>query len=101
MHEVNKFTFFRSFANDIAIVEFEKAVTYKNGIQPGMKRYNLIKKHLIKFSNQILLCAIIYLFIVKRFNLVETFDNKWKFPTQESTMIHFLNTHYSLKNTYT
>ena len=55
------------------------------------KRYNLIKKHLIKFSNQILLCAIIYLFNVKRFNLVETFDNKWKFPTQEITMIHFLN----------
>jgi len=25
----------RSFANDIAIVEFEKAVTYKNGIQPA------------------------------------------------------------------
>ena len=56
-----------------------------------MKRYNLIKKHLIKFSNQILLCAIIYLFNVKRFNLVETFDNKWKFPTQEITMIHFMN----------
>ena len=58
MHEVNKFKqlareenevkqihfFPRSFANDIAIVEFEKAVTYKNGIQPGMKRCNLIKK---------------------------------------------------------
>ena len=28
--------FFRTFANDIAVVEFERSVEYKKGIQPGV-----------------------------------------------------------------
>ena len=50
----------RTFANDIAVVEFEKSVVYKKGIQPGMKftqenikcrKYSLLGFQLSKLNN--------------------------------------------------
>ena len=46
--QVSFIDLFRTFANDIAVVEFERRAEYKKGIQPGAKLGKIVLSKLLK-----------------------------------------------------